>query len=394
MIHLIRLLLISFVVSIFSACGGGSSSIATTPDPNPTPEPVERGSLISANMISSARPLLSPYKVDAYKIIYNTINANNKAITASGLLSIPEKAVGEKSPILSYQHGTIFLDVQAPSRSASSIQGINILAGMGYIVSASDYIGYVESSHTIHPYHHADSLASASLDMLKASKVFLGQQDIQINNQLFLAGYSEGGYATLALQKAIQDDPAQAFITTASAAGAGAFDLSETAKTLANQVTNNDPSFLSFLIKSYDTVYSLNKITEIYQPSFQQTINTHFDGTHSGGEIDRKLSHTTAELFNPEMLSTFQGDGSHVLKDKLALNDIYDWKPNAPTRFYHSPNDEVVPYSNAVKALQTMQDNGAENISLSDCSFGSHVACAIPYVFNTVNFFSGIAEDL
>lgn len=387
-----QLLLFSFVVLLLSACGGGSSSI--TSNPNPTPELAQRGTLVSAKLISSTRPLLSTYKVNAYKIIYNSIDANNNAITASGLLSIPEKAAGEKSPILSYQHGTIFLDVQAPSRSASSIQGINTLAGTGYIVSAPDFIGYVESSQTIHPYHHANSLASASLDMLKASKIYLAQQDIKINNQLFLAGYSEGGYATLALQKAIQEDPTQELVTTASAAGAGAFDLSETAKTLSNQVTNDDPSFMSFLLKSYDSIYSLNKITEIYQQPFQQIINTHFDGTHSGGEIDRKLSHTTAELFKPEILSILQGNGSHIIIEKLALNDIYDWKPSAPTRFYHSPNDEVVPYHNAVKALQTMQNNGAENISLSDCGLGSHVACAIPYVFNTVNFFSGFAEDL
>lgn len=390
--QIIQLLLFSFALFLLSACGSGSSSIDS--NPSLTPEPAERGSLVSANLISSSRPLLSPYKVAAYKIIYNTIDANNNAAIASGLLSIPEKAVGEKSPILSYQHGTIFLDVQAPSRSTSSKQGINTLAGTGYIVSAPDFIGYVESAQMIHPYHHADSLASASLDMLKASKVFLDQENIQINNQLFLAGYSEGGYATLALQKAIQEDPTQELITTASAAGAGAFDLSETAKILSNQVTNNDPSFMSFVIKSYDSVYSLNKITEIYQQPFQQIINTHFDGMHSGGEIDSKLSHITAELFKPEFLSILQSGDSHVINEKLALNDIYDWKPTAPTRFYHSPNDKIVPYSNAVKALQTMQDNGAENISLRDCGFGSHVDCAIPYVFNTVNFFSGFAEDL
>jgi len=372
---------------LLNACGGGSSSSTDSGS-------VQRGSLVSSTYITSSKSFLLPYKVDAYKIVYYTINANNKAIKASGLLSIPAKAKSEKSPMLSYQHGTIFLDVQTPSRSASSIQGINTLAGTGFIVSAADYIGYGESSNTIHPYHHANSLASAAIDMLKASKIFLANKDIKTNSQLFLAGYSEGGYATLAMQKAIQIDSSGEFTTTASAAGAGAFDLTETARTLANKITNEDPSYMSFLIKAYDSVYTLNKVTEVYQLAYRKTINTHFDGKHSGSQIDNKLSHTTSELFQPEFLAILRGDGDHVIKDKLALNDIYDWKPDAPTRFYHSPNDEVVPYHNAVKVLQTMRNNGTKNVSLGDCGVGSHVACAIPYVFDALNFFLGFAEDL
>ena len=120
------------------------------------------------------------------------------------MLSVPKKAQGAKSPLLSYQHGTIFTDDKAPSNDSDSIEGIGVLAGSGYIVSSPDYLGYAESTSILHPYVHADSLASASIDMLRASKAFLASQNVEINNQLFLAGYSEGGYATIALQRELQ----------------------------------------------------------------------------------------------------------------------------------------------------------------------------------------------
>ena len=385
---LVNILFISLLF-VMSACGGGSSTSVTNP-----PVIAERGALISSDLVSTDRSILLPYTVNSHKLVYYTVDTNNNIIKASGLLSVPSKGASEKSPIISYQHGTIFLDSQAPSIHASTLEGIATLAGTGYIVSAPDFIGYGESSALIHPYMHAESLASASIDMLRASKSFLFNNNIQVNEQLFLTGYSEGGYATLALQKAIQEGFSSEFTVTASAPGAGPFDLSETAKTLANKITNDDPSYMSFVIKAYDSTYALGKIDEIYQLPYRTIVNTYFDGNHSGSEIDTALSHTTSELFEAPFLSALQGTGSHILKDKLALNNIYDWKPNAPTRFYHGPNDEIVPYSNAITTLETMQANGATNVSLGICPLNTHVQCAVPFVLDALNFFSDYSQDL
>jgi len=375
-----------FIISL-NACGGGSSV-------NNSPAAHERGDLVSSELLTTINSVLLPYTVRAYKISYHTIDTDGDIIQASGLISVPVKASGAKSPLLSYQHGTIFLNSQRPSNSASSINGIAILSGTGFIVSAPDYIGYGDSADQIHPYIHAESLASASIDMLKASKTFLSNNGISINDQLFLAGYSEGGYATLALQKKLQENYSSEFNVVASAAGAGPFDLSTTAETLANKTTNNDPSFMSFVLKAYDEIYALNKIDEMYQQPYRNIVNTYFDGNHSGSEIDAALSHMTAELLEPEFLSALQGDDSHIIKDKLVENDIFDWKPTADTRFYHSPNDSIVPYANSVKALTTMQANGATNISLGDCPLDSHADCAVPNVLDTIDFFSSRVNDL
>jgi len=381
------------LIIFLTACGGGGNSEFTESE-EPPAETLSRGSLIESTFLSNNQVLFSPYAVNSYKIVYSTVDTENNQINASGLLSIPQKAQGAASPLLSYQHGTIFTDENAPSNSAGTIQGISILAGAGYIVSSPDYLGYAESTSIIHPYVHAESLASASVDMLRASEAFLASQNVETNEQLFLAGYSEGGYATIALQREIQENLSNEFITTASAAGAGPYDLSESARFFANLSFNNNPSFMNFVVKAYDSVFTLNAIDEIYQAPFRTIINTSFDGSRSGSQIDALLPNITADLFEPEFLALLQGSGSHPLIDALALNDIFDWSPNSPTRLYHDVQDEIVPYSNSVTAFETMEANGATDVSLRTCPLDGHVNCAVPYALDALNFFSIYAEDL
>ncbi len=381
--RLVKSFIFYTVIFTLVACGGGGNNTTA-----------ERGGLISAKLLDTKPSnFLVPYSVKAYKITYGTIDVDGKSMSASGLLAVPSKGAGVKSPLLSYQHGTIFLNGQAPSLSVLSATGIMTLAGKGYIVSAPDYIGYGESSHKNHPYMHASSLASASVDMLKASNEFLKKNNIKTNSQLFLAGYSEGGYATLALQKSIQENHASEFTVTASAAGAGPFDLVETAKTLSNKVTNQKPAYMSFLLKSYDDVYGLNKVSEMFQSQYVNAINSVFNGANSSGVINSQLTSTTSALFKAPFLNVLQGTGSHAITDKLALNALYDWKPSAPTRFYHSQNDEIVPYHNAQKAKNSMLAKGA-SVSLGNCHLNTHVGCALLYVSDALSFFGGHAQDL
>lgn len=230
--------------------------------------------------------------------------------------------------------------------------------------------------------------------MLRASKAFLAEQNIQINDQLFLAGYSEGGYATIALQREIQQNLSSEFTVTASAAGAGPYDLSESAEFLANLTNNDNPSFMNFVVKAYDSVYNLNSIDEIYQEPFRNIINTSFDGSRSGSQIDALLPSITADLFEAEFLAKLQNSSAtHPLKDALALNNVYDWKPTSPTRLYHGTQDEIVPYSNSVKAFETMQANGATEVSLRNCSLSGHAACAVPYALDALSFLNTYAND-
>lgn len=384
--------LIAILMLFFAGgCGGGGNFI--TPEKEPA-----RGDLVSHRLLSTSSSLVLPYKVASYEIIYRTLDTQNRLIEASGLLTIPDKGIGETSPLLSYQHGTAFLDSDVPSRSSSSQSAIMNLAATGFIVSAPDYLGYARSGSIIHPYLHGESLANASLDMLRASRTMLKNLTVQHNEQLFLVGYSEGGYATLALQRAIQQfnessDVAE-FKVTASSAGGGPYDLSNTATLLANREINDKPAYMSFLLKAYNDIYALNQIEQMYQPAFVDVINSVFDGNHSGSEINNRLTSVTADLFEADFLNALRSDAPHIIKEKLALNDVYDWRPLAPTRLFHSPEDEIVPFANAVTALQAMRLNGADNVSLGECILDDHAECAVHFILDTLYFFSNYVKDL
>jgi len=379
-----------------TACGGDSSDFA---DENIQAE--ENGAFVAAKQITINDPIVGIYEdVKGYKISYITTHPKTDVkIQASGLLLIPQKDAGKVSPLLSYQHATNFLDENVPSNNPSALVE---LAGRGFIVTAPDYIGYGDSASQSHTYIYGPGYVNAGIDMIRATKTYLKSQNIVINDQLFLAGYSEGGYATLAMHKAIQESGE--FTITATAAGAGPYDLIETAKIVANKDVNENPAFMSFVLKTYDDVHSLNAVSEMYQTDYIDAINTVFDGTTSGGQIKLSLTTITSSLFTSQFLATLRGEqsaGSFEIMDKLEEQSIYNWTPNAPTMLFHSKDDETVPYENTQKAYATMIDNGA-SITLKTCEIpllgeflgDTHVTCAPKFILNTAEYFLDYDPEL
>ena len=68
----------------------------------------------------------------------------------------------------------------------------------------------------------------------------------------------------------------------------------------------------------------------------------------------------------------------------LSENNIYRWKPHAPTRLYHCINDEIVPFQNSQMAYDFFLSAGAQDVGLialqhySYDQTGTHAKCALP----------------
>src|SRR3712207_9335251 len=69
-------------------------------------------------------------------------------------------------------------------------------------------------------------------------KEFLKKENIAFNDNLFLAGYSEGGYVTLAAAQEIENNPEHNLKLTGAAAGAGGYELTEMLKTRSEEHTS------------------------------------------------------------------------------------------------------------------------------------------------------------
>ena len=336
------------------------------------------------------------YNVAAYEIVYKTVDTKGNLIDASGLLTIPQKARDAKSPLLSYHHGTKFLDADVPSNSYGLTAEAVIAASFGYIVSAPDYIGYGASRGLVHPHGIVESQAIASIDMLRASRRFLSAHAIATNDQLFLGGHSEGGTTTIATEKMMQESHADEFNITAVTAGAGAYDRSNTVAAFMQSPIMPQPAIVGFDIKAYDSVYELNRLDEIIQAPYVHIIDTYYDGSKSNIEINGKLPTNPAELFTPQFLADFNGGGETELKRLIAQNDIYDWAPAAPTRLFHGKDDVNAPYFNSVTTVNAMKANGAPDVELVNCQEvpADHYTCRIPYFVYSMNFFAQYATDL
>ena len=364
------------------------------PDPTPPAATVLTGSTLigeySAATLGArvqAVPLaaaLARYPVRVYRLTYRTRTPEGQETTASGAVLVP--VAPSPLPVLSYQHGTLLpgSEGQAPSYYAqgSDIWSVvSVLAASGYVVSAPDYLGYGASKALPHPYEHAASLASAAADMLRAAREFCQQQSISVNQKNFLLGYSEGGYATMALHKYLQEQYAPTLPVTASAPGAGAYHKTAFARYILQ--STQPLSFLStyvWVLRTYDRVYALNRPYSFY---YQEPYATRLQADPFGAVPDQP-----SQLFAAGFREAVLNNSDAPLNKALADNDIYDWKPTAPLALFHGTADDYVPFFNSQDAYDAMQKRGATQVELRPIQGGDHFSSAAAYTLGAYAFIS------
>ena len=53
-------------------------------------------------------------------------------------------------------------------------------------------------------------------------------------------------------------------------------------------------------------------------------------------------------------------DPQHPLRVRLRQNAVDRWRPDAPIRVYHSPDDEEVFFADALVSVSRLRDRGAD----------------------------------
>lgn len=315
---------------------------------------------------------LATHDVDFYKLIYKTSYKGN-LIQASGLLAIPKNVLIPPS-LISAQHGTIFNYADAPSNFPNTFSGFELFASAGYITVIPDYIGYGVSQNITHPYYDKEYSALSVVNMIEAAKYYLQQQKIAISNRLFLVGYSEGGYTTMAAQEEIETNPSHHLTVTAAAEGAGGYDLTTFLSTIADTATYSAPSFLAFMLKSYDDTYDWNRpFTDFFQEPYASEIPSLLDGSKNRQQIDAALTTSTVALFNPVFYANLKDPTKETaLKMKIGENSFLTWVPKSPTRLYHGTADEAVPFVTSVVTYNRFKAAGATNVEFYITYGGRH----------------------
>ncbi len=329
---------------------------------------------------------LTSFDVRAVRIVYRTKDPDGQEVRASGALIFPTNP-NRLPALLSYQHGTITNDNQAPSNYTNQSEAWSvgtILASAGYVVSAPDYLGYGISRNIPHPYEHAKNTAQVSLDMLRAVKEYCRLNNIQLNEKLFLTGYSQGGGATMALHKKIEEEATNEFRVTASAPGAGAYNKTGFANFL---VTTNQPqaaiNLYLWVLDTYNRIYKINRpwTAILTQPSAASV---------QANGVFAPVNSNPQQLFTAEFAAGIRNRTDVAFINAFRDNDVHDWRPQAPVRLYHGTADTTVPLSHSRDALNAMRQRGAADVQLIEIQGADHITAIQQYIFGMYFFFAGL----
>ncbi|MBN1672472.1 MAG: prolyl oligopeptidase family serine peptidase [Kiritimatiellae bacterium] len=332
--------------------------------------------------------------VSIYDIVYETFDHRNLSTIAAGALLVPEGV--SNAPLISLQHGTTSKDAEAPSAATEQAALGVVFATHGYAAVIPDYLGLGGYSPGLHPYLHAKSEAVAAVDMLRACRTFIQTYTaLTLNGQLFLAGYSQGGQVTMALQRELERYHTNEFQITASAPMAGPYALSGVMSEVI-ETTNSysSPSYLAYLLLGYDSVYGLfDSYDEVFADPYHTSIPPLFDGSKTTGEIDDQLPDVPQDMLQPAYLQAVTNNPDHPLRVALRANDTYDWTPVAPVRLYHCSGDTTVPFTNSQIAEAQFKTNGAPDVALIDPAPGAdHGACVYPSILAAKAWFDSLRE--
>jgi pimeloyl-ACP methyl ester carboxylesterase len=332
-------------------------------------------------------PEIFVYDVDVYNVVYTTMY-HDAEIEASGLVVLPKTTASV--PMISFQHGTIVEQSHAPSVQSKSSQEVisyTALASMGFITVVPDLIGFGKSKEIFHPYYVEEPTATAVIDLLKAAVTLAEEKGMDFNSELFLAGYSQGGYATLATHKAVENHSPEGFNLIASFPGAGGYHISALKEHFFSLETYNDPYYLAYVGMSYQSHYGKENLVEsFFNDPYAGRIPALFDGLHSSADINAQLTTDVGTLIKNNALNGVDVTLTAFLEDKFEENSLVDWTPKSQVFLYHGEADVTVPFGNSQLTYETLLINGASTDNLQLITLpGDHTTALEPYIVDIIN---------
>jgi len=339
------------------------------------------------------------YDVNLYKIRYKTPDIHGALDTASGLLVLPVVPASTQLPLVVFEHGTTDGPNDVPSKLHGGYEAAMAYAAQGFATIAPDFLG-LGDARGFHPYVHAASEASASFDMLNATVEYLDTHDTDWDLvHLFLCGYSQGGHASAALHKEIQDNWSIIYPITAATHMSGPYSISGVMRSkLLSDDSYGYPAYLAYIVLGYQEAYG-NVYTDIhgffkepYVTNIQNFKNGSVTLTTLNAQLVAQLSANgdtiTKRMIQDSILEKIVSDSLYPLNLDLKDNDLYNWAPDAPTRLYYCGGDLQVPFQNAIVADSAMNALGAPDThAVNQGPTLDHGPCVLPSIVASITYF-------
>ena len=364
------------------------------------------------------------------KVSYRTVGAAGERTNATAALMLPSgdsaDCQGDR-PVLLYAHGTTtdkgydfaqVGNVKNPAVGEANLIAANF-AAQGYIVVAPNYAGYDESKLDYHPYLVAQQQSTDMVDALDSARNIIERKKrandtnyskIDDSGKLFIAGYSQGGYVTMATARLLE---AQKKPVTAIAPSSGPYALAAFGDEIFRGNVNIGASRFAPLLgiglqAKYGNIY--NKKSDIFLDKYadaQLPSNTAFGELVKAGKLpnnalfqknpsdprlaglspgklfsilggyddtdyliktDFRAAYVADTQKNPDGLWANNGDGrtaanpENNLRKALKNNDLRGYVPTMPTFICGGNQDPTVYFdTNTGSMVKLIQAAAAQN---------------------------------
>ena len=326
---------------------------------------------------------------------FNTVGAVGEATNATGGIMVPtgtDPACSGPRPVLLYSHGTTVekgFNMASPATSEAGLVAA-MYAAQGWIVVSSNYVGYDASRSTYHPYLVGEQQSNDMIDALRAARKAFAGIGANDSGKLFLSGYSQGGYVSMATHKAMQTNYGSEFKVTASGNMSGPYSLTNTFKTVFAGGVNAGATVFTPLIltawqKAYGNLYTTP--SDVYEAAYATGIETlmpgplTFNQLFTTGKLPTKLFANGALVTPDPSLNALFASGigvPNLIKDSYrqailtnpnhpvwvaaAKNDLLSWTPARPVAMCYGAQDPTVYGSNTTEEAAYFTSKGVKSL--------------------------------
>ncbi|MDI2128344.1 alpha/beta fold hydrolase [Yinghuangia seranimata] len=342
------------------------------------------------------------YGVDAYRLVYRTVDPFGRPTTASGLLAVPRGLDG-RLRVVSFAHGTGAHKGDAPSMQQRGFLPAPAVtyASAGFAAVAPDYLG-MGAGPGPHPWMDIPSETTASLDMLRAAREFAPTTGHRLDRDVMVTGFSQGASAALALGRALQSGQGHGFRLAALAPVSGAYDFSgaELPALLDGRLEpKSSVVYAAYLLVSFQRLHHIyDAPSQVFNAPYADTVEALFDSSHTGAEIMQGLPATLDQLLTPygrELLTHPNRAFTAALRplDQVCTN----WTPRVPVRLYEAQNDEQAANTNTAHCATAMRRHGGtpETIDVGPVDYhGSrHLGSNVAATADIVRWFLALGDQ-
>ena len=309
--------------------------------------------------------------------LYKSIDVDGQPTILSGKVILPAKGPIKRYILVS--HYTIASNKEAPS-NIFSLEGL--LVKLGYALIIPDYIGYGVTVDKVHPYLVMELTATNVLDMYYAVVPFLEKAGCATeHDDIYLMGYSQGGATTMAVQHAIEHHDKPIKIRRVFAGG-GPYDIKYTYDQFVETNWASYPCAVPIMMQGMVVGNKLDlDMSKMMQPFIYENLDAWVNSKlYTAGQINTLLgSHVTSDLLTDIGMDLTSKEVSELYK-AMVNNSIltYSWTPKAPVFMFHSMDDDVVPFENAMRAKSKWKN---ANIQYSFGHFGNHQMGCVRFIY-------------